>query len=154
MKRTFAVLILFFLSGCSFLGIVQPNDKLDLYESIFRYAFNNSELQSSIKTEAYFLEVKGVRLNSNFFKRFKNVSLAVRPMNLSTESCSQGVVDNITHNPGLVFRIFKVVPEKENIVDVKWGYWMNRKKYSYRNTKFKFSEGRWEALVEKSVSHC
>lgn len=136
------------LSSCGDVQDAVPDPKtLDLFETFFRYTFENNGSAQKQDAEAYFLEIDGEDPSPEFLARFKGHSL---PVKKGSEFVMGGSIaiegEAPTESNGLLFRIdsYKRIGLFRNRVKISGGYSESNFSASWASYIWIRRKGKWE----------
>lgn len=136
------------LSSCGDLQDEVPDPEiLDLFETFFRYKFENNSSAQKQDAEGYFLEIEGEDPSPEFFARFKGHS---PPVKKGSEFVMGGsiVIDGEapTEGNGLLFRIdrYQWIGLFGNCVKISGGYSEGNLSASWASYIWIRRKGKWE----------
>jgi hypothetical protein len=136
-----------FLSSCGNeqAKILDP-ETLDLFETFFRYKFDNNYSGAQKNADAYFLEIQGEDPSPEFLARFKGHSPPVK------KGSDFVLADGIVEGNGLLFRIdsYRWIGRfNKNSVEIRGGYDEGNLSASWASYIWVIKNGKWKL---KSVS--
>ena len=135
------------LSSCGDLPDETPDPEiLDLFETFFRYKFENNHSAQQQNAESYFLEIEGEDPSPEFLTRFKGHS---PPVKKGSEFVMGGIVmgrEAPTEGNGLLFRIdsYRWVGLFRNCVKISGGYSEGDLSASWASYIWIRRKGKWE----------
>lgn len=136
------------LSSCSGLQEEIPDPEiLDLFETFFRYKFENNASAQKQEAEAYFLEIEGEDPSPEFLARFKGHSPPVKRG--SEFVMGSGIViegETPIEGNGLLFRIdtYKWIGLFGNCVKISGGYSEGELSASWASYIWIRRKGKWK----------
>ena len=123
----------------------------DLYEVIFRYAFENNASSAQQKADFYSLEVDEQDPENKFIKRFDDIGKKIYPSSVTQFSCKKGIFTSEQKGRGLHFEIYNLEFESPTQVKVSWSYSEGCLSSALSDARLEYKNGVWVMLESKVI---
>jgi hypothetical protein len=118
------------------------DEELDIYESVFRYQFQNNVSAQQQGAHAYYISIYRYDPPEGYLKRFSGHL----PIVLRRSECKiheDGVIHRQTKEPGLIFTVGDIRWISESEVEVEGGYFENGRSASGNTYFLRRENGKW-----------